>query len=213
MSIVVSGLGPHQASWEGLPNCLQAIAAQDVTGQVEVVLVQSRELGWQLSDNLRDYVPHVHVVLSNSRDPWARKTEGARTATAPIIAFLDADCVPESRWLRSVQEIFRFFPEVAVVRGPLGKDGMDWKKLLPERRAAGPVSSTAENNVAFRRDAYLDYPFPEGMGSEAVALQSAALRRAHYVLWAEPAMQAIRMDLRRKPPANWRVRYSTAASR
>ena len=166
----------------------------------------------------QDAVPEdlsmVRLALSDTRDPWARKTAGARIASAPIIAFLDADCVPESGWLRSVLEVFRFFPEVAVVRGPVEKEGIDWRKLvLPDRRVAGPTASTAENNVAFRRDAYLDYPFPEGMGAEAVRLQTAALRRAHYVLWSEPAMHVVRAPGLKKPPVAVRIRYSTAASR
>ena len=166
------------------------------------------------SDSPPDGLPAIHVVFNDSRDPWVRKTAGAKAATAPIIAFLDADCVPENGWLGSMLEVFRFFPEVAVVRGPVEKDGIDWRKLvLPDRRAAGPTAVTADNNVAFRRDAYLDYPFREGMGSDAVGLQSAALRKAHYVLWMNPSMQVVRGRDLRKPPVAVRLGYSTAASR
>lgn len=183
-------------------------------GEVEVVLVEIPELNGDVPADIRDLISLLRVVSCDSRDPWARRTAGAHEASAPLIVFLDADCVPETRWLGSMQEVFRFFPEVAIVRGPVEQDGLDWRRLmLPDRRVAGPVGSTAENNIAFRREAYLDYPFPVGMGAEALSLQTAALRRAHYVIWSEPAMQVTRDHAPRKPPVTVRIRYSTAESR
>jgi hypothetical protein len=96
--------------------------------------------------------------------------------------------MPQSGWLRSVLEAFQYYPEVAMVRGSMaGERGGWWHP-----RKAGPAVETAENNVAFRREAYLDCPFPEGAGAKVVRLQTAALRRAGYVLWTEPAMQVMR---------------------
>jgi hypothetical protein len=212
-SVLISSFGSQKASWEVLRNCLQAIAAQDVVGQVEVVLVEMAGLKGDVPDDIRDIVPLVQTVSCYSTDPWAGKTAGARHASAPIVVFLDADCAPGSGWLRSMLELLRFFPEVAAVRGPVEKQNSSWRRLLiPARRAAGPVWNTAENNIAFRREAYLDCPFPEGMGVEAVSLQTAALHRAHYVLWAEPAMQVVRVRSRKPPMVSVRIRYSRAAS-
>ncbi|MEO5922914.1 MAG: glycosyltransferase family 2 protein [Bryobacteraceae bacterium] len=213
VSIVISGFGSRGASWDRLRNCLRAVAAQDVAGQVEVVLLDMPELNRELPGDIRDLIPQLRQVSCASVDPWVRKSAGARSATAPILVFLDADCVPEDGWLSSMIETFRFYPEVAVVRGCVEEDGLNWRRLVPERRVAGPTAATAENNIAFRRDAYLDCPFLEGSGVDAVRYQTAALRRAHYVLWAEPRMQASRERIPRKLPIGVRIRYSTAASR
>jgi hypothetical protein len=214
VSVVISSFGVHQPSWHELRVCLQAIAAQDVNEQVEVILVDIPGLSGDPSDDFLQQVPKLRLISCDSRDPWARRTAGAREATSPLIVFLDADCVPETGWLRSMLEVFRFFPEVAIVRGPVEEDGIAWRRLLlSDRPVAGPVNSTAENNIAFRREAYLDYPFPVGMGGQAIGLQTAALRRAHYVIWSEPGMQSVRGRAPRKLPVTVRIRYSTAASR
>lgn len=77
------------------------------------------------------------------------------------------------------------------------------------RASVGPTRSTATHNVAFRREAYLDYPFPAGSGAKAVALQSAAMLHAHYVLWTHPGMR-VQRDRRGVPQMLVRLRYSTA---
>ncbi len=212
VSIIISGFGARGASWESLRNCLRAVADQDAIGETEVVLLEMPDLH-QVPQDIRDLAPRLREVTCSSRDPWVRKSAGAQNATAPIVVFLDGDCVPEAEWLSSMIEIFRFYPEVAVVRGCVEEDGIHWRRLVPERRVSGPTGSTAENNIAFRREAYLDCPFLEGSGADAVRFQTAALRRGRYVIWAASRMQVVRERAQRKLPSRARIRYSTALSR
>lgn len=184
VSIVVSGFAVREASWDRLRSCLESISRQDA-GPVEAVLVERAGLAGEVSEELHDAVPGLRLVECANPDPWARKTAGAREAQAPLVAFVDGDCILQPGWMGTVLETFHFYPEIAVLRGSISASWWEWRK-------AGLVRSSAANNVAFRREAYLDCPFPEGAGARAVARQSAALRRAHYVLWAEPAMQVIR---------------------
>ncbi len=151
-------------------------------------------------------MPGLRQVECANRDPWARKTAGAREAQAPLIAFVDGDCILQPGWMTALLETFHFYPEVAVLRGSTPASWWEWRK-------AGRVRSGAANNVAFRREAYLDCPFPEGSGARAVAMQSAALRRAHYVLWAEPAMQVIRDRRGLAQAVRALADYSTAQTR
>jgi hypothetical protein len=188
VSLVVSGFGVREASWDRLRMCLRAVARQEA-GPVEVVLVKMTELHGEVPEDIRDILPGTRIVRCENSDPWARKTVGARAAASPIVAFVDADCMPQLGWLQSLLEVFQYYPEVAVVRGVEERNWL--RRMLPGRRAVGPARSTAANNVAFRREAYLDCPFPEGAGAKAVPLQTAAMLRAGYVLWAEPAMQVI----------------------
>jgi hypothetical protein len=110
------------------------------------------------------------------------------------VALLDADCMPQAGWLSSVLETFRYYPEVAAVHGRMAGESGGWLRRFlhgPDAVHGGPARYTADNNVAFRREAYLEYPLPAGSGSRAVKIQTAAMLRAHYVLWAEPAMQVL----------------------
>lgn len=189
VSIIVSGFGLREASWDRLRSCLEAIARQDA-GLVEVLLVEMAGLQGEVSEDVREVLPSLKSVPCTSSDPWARKTAGVQNATTPIVAFVDADCMPQAGWLQLIVETFQYYPEVAVIRG--AQEATWLRRLLPGWRGAGPVSTTATHNVAFRREAYLDCPFPPGSGSQAVALQSVALRRAGYLLWSEPAIRVNR---------------------
>jgi hypothetical protein len=186
VSIVVSGFGVREASWDRLRSCLDALGRQG--NPLEVLLVETAGLPGEVPDDIRDILPDFKVVCCPSSDPWARKTAGVRAAASPIVAFVDADCMPQPGWVQTIRETFQYFPEVAVVHGC---EEQGWFARLFPSNQPGPTRSTASNNVAFRREAYLDCPFPEGSGARAVAIQSASMRRARYVLWAEPGMRII----------------------
>jgi len=205
VSIVISGDAP----WDSLRGCLEAVTAQEVAQPVEVLLVEMASS--KVSEEMRDRLPGVTLLACPDSDRWAQKTWGARHASAPIVAFLEADCLPQEGWLRAILDTFQYYPEVSAVRG---QDVHNWlHRLVPGRRGAGPTGWTAETNVAFRREAYLDCPFPDGSGSEAVQLQTAAMRRAGYVLWGDSAMQVIRERRGLKQALGLRADYSTAAMR
>jgi Glycosyl transferase family 2 len=195
------------ASADSLQCCLAAIARQDTEHPVEVVVV-----GMPVTGEALDIVPEPRAVACSSTDVWTLKTEGVRHATAPIVAFVDADCLPQESWANSILETFRFYPDVAVVLGQTREAGwLRWP--FPARRREGPATTTAGSNIAFRREAYLDCPFQAGAGKKAAAIQAALLRRAHYQLWMQPAMQAIRDRRGLKQVEELRADYSTAVIR
>ena len=115
--------------------------------------------------------------------------------------------MPQAGWLQSILDTFRYYPEVAVVSGQVAGEKVGWL------RGFWPLQTTAGNNVAFRRTAYLDCPFPEGSGANAIRLQTAALRRARYVLRTEPGMLLMRDRRGLEQAAGVRVGYSTVATR
>jgi hypothetical protein len=208
ISVVIASFGVREASWAGLRSCLEALAKQDGAESIEVVLCEMPELHGEVPEDIRDLVPGLRVIKCASTDLLARKTWGAQHARAPILAFLDADCLPQADWLRSLLETFQYYPEVAVVSGGATR----WLSLW--RRKAGTARQSAHNNVAFRREAYLDCPFPERVGiSKAVRLQSAALRRARYLLWVEPKMNAVLDRRGGRASVGAQVEYSTAVTR
>ena len=193
LSVVVADFGMRPASEGSLRGCLQALAAQDTSDFIEVMLCEMPEICRELTEKIRDIVPGLQIVPCPDKDRWARKTVGARKASAPILAFVDADYLPKPSWARSILDTFQYYPEVAVVSGRIASERPNWfLRFLPDWRKAGLCRRSAGNNIAFRREAYLDCPFPEGTGADAVRLQTEALRRAHYVLWTEPNMLAIR---------------------
>jgi hypothetical protein len=206
VSVVVSRFGIREATWDRVRNCLQALAAQGEEARLEVLLCSIPELPGRAPADLAEILPGLRVVETPNPDAHARKLLAARLAAAPILAFLDADCLPRAGWVAAIAETFRYYPEAAAVTGPvLGERAGWWSQLRafaagPEPREPGPARRTAENNIAFRREAYLEYPLPEGSGAQAVRIQTAALLRAHYVLWRNPELRVLR-DRRGVAPA------------
>ena len=195
ISVVIGSFGSREATWDRVRDCLQAIATQDLADSLEVVLCRIPELPGEAPADLPEISSNLKILNVLTPDEHARKTLGVRSATAPVVALMDADCMPQPGWAASVLETFAFYPEVAVVLGRMAGEKRGWLGHFfagPDPKIAGPSKFTATNNVAYRREAYLDYPLPEGSGAEAVRIQTAAMLRAHYVLWQEPAMVALR---------------------
>jgi GT2 family glycosyltransferase len=80
-----------------LPATLRALAAQTYDGEVEVVVVDDRST---------DRTPEIAraagarvLTITTGRGPGEARNLGARTASAPLLAFTDADCEPDPGWL------------------------------------------------------------------------------------------------------------------
>jgi histidinol-phosphate phosphatase family protein len=98
----------------------------------------------------------LRVVRGRAAGPAAARNIGWRTATAPWIAFLDDDVVPEPAWRRRLLDDVSGLPEeVAGSQGrirvplPAGRRPTDW-----ERNVAGLERARwATADMAYRRDA------------------------------------------------------------
>ena len=198
VSVIVSDFGQREPSWERLRSCIGALAVQQGVEQTEVLLCEMPWLYGQVPDYICELLPNLRIVRCDSTDPHSRKTMAVREAAGSVVAFLDADCLPQAGWLRQVNDTFHYYPEAAMVHGRMvGEDGR-WQGQLrkffcgPDSTEGAPAHFTATNNAAFRREVYCEYPFPAGSGGQAVRIQTAAMLRAHYLLWREPAMLVLR---------------------
>lgn len=194
----MSDFGEYPPSWARLRSCLDALAQQEGIEQTEVLLCEMPGLHGQITDDLRESLPKLQLIRCDSTDAHARRTFAVRQSSGSVIAFLDADCLPQAGWLQRLTDAFHYYPETAMVHGRIVGETRGWQRALrqfffgAESAVGAPARYTATNNVAFRREVYCEYPFPEGSGKQAVRIQTAAMLRAHYVLWREPAMLAIR---------------------
>lgn len=198
VSIIVSDFGEREPSWDRLESCLAALSCQHGIEKAEVLLCEMPALFGQVPADILDLVPNLRMIRCDSADPHARKTFAARQATGSVVAFLDADCLPQTGWLQRIGETFHYYPEAAMVHGRMAGEDGGWQCHLrrfffgSEVAEGTPAHYTATNNAAFRREVYCEYPFPAGSGKQAVRIQTAAMLRAHYVLWREPAMLVLR---------------------
>jgi glycosyltransferase involved in cell wall biosynthesis len=104
----VSVIIPARDAAPTLGRTLEALAAQDLAGPFEVIVVDdgSRD---QTPAIAKRFAPLVRLVRSErSEGPGAARNRGVAAASAPLLAFTDADCFPTAEWLaRGLESLAR----------------------------------------------------------------------------------------------------------
>lgn len=173
---------------------LEALAAQSVASEIEVVVVDTRpELGGiRPPEGL-----NARILGGDSLSFGEARALGARSAGGEIVAYLEDHCYPERGWAEAL---------ISSYRGPWASVGYavgnanpglrtrithlahygEWERPLP-----GAATSLPGNNVSYRRDVLL------GCGGDLPALLMAdynlhaRLRRAGSPLAIEPAARVL----------------------
>lgn len=93
----VSVIVPVFADRGGLEACLAALERQTYPGPYEVVLVDNG--GNEGLGGLVARHPHARLVVEPRVGSYAARNAGIASATGDLLAFTDADCVPDPDWL------------------------------------------------------------------------------------------------------------------
>jgi glycosyltransferase involved in cell wall biosynthesis len=97
---VVSVIVPARDARGTLPALLDALAAQDLGERFEVVVVDDDS--GDGTGALAAAHRVVDIVVPGPGDgPGAARNAGVRAAGGDVLAFIDADCVPDAGWLRA----------------------------------------------------------------------------------------------------------------
>jgi len=115
LSVVI----PHLNEGDNLRRCLAALERQRADGvSLEMIVVDngSDQLPEAACAGIRD----LHLVLETTPGPGPARNLGARIAQSDIVAFVDADCVVQSGWARSIVHFMEDRPEIDVIGGDIG---------------------------------------------------------------------------------------------
>lgn len=146
-----------------LPVCLDALAAQDSTGGVEVVVVDNDS-----SDRTADIAraKGARVVHEPVRGVCSARQAGSVAAHGEIIVSTDADTTFPPGWLSAIDRSFAD-PEVVAVTGPAHFVDAPWWGRAYEWLlfglvqlvyvATGRVWYVSATNIAFRREVFPGY--------------------------------------------------------
>ncbi len=124
----VSVIVPAFNSARTIGPTLDALLAQDLGAPYEVIVVDDgSEDG--TGTVAEAFGAPVRVTRQRNAGPAAARTLGARLAVAPVLAFTDADCVPQPAWLRNGTAALdgadlvqgQVLPDPASPRGPFDR--------------------------------------------------------------------------------------------
>src|SRR5688572_15810826 len=116
-SLAVSVVIPHLNEPDDLRQCLRSLEAQEGNVPFEVIVVDngSRELPAAVCSEF----PRVRLELERSPGPGPARNRGAGLARAPIISFIDADCLAKKDWIPRINQFFGQHPQVDFIAGSI----------------------------------------------------------------------------------------------
>jgi glycosyltransferase involved in cell wall biosynthesis len=198
ISVVIETINEASGPKLDLDDVLSALSAQTYAkDKVEIIVVIDRG-DHRLIDRVRTRWPDVVVLEIDEPTYFSMKTHGAGAAAGDIIAFLDSDCVPVDGWLERI-----------AARIEAGADVVAGKTRYPERArfartfnffnfgyigsdSNGRANGFLPNNVAFRREVFLEHPFdPRIRRGGAGHLLGNKLKTLGYVLVYEPGQRVV----------------------
>ena len=184
ISVIVEGyndsldLGTVEETVEALKN--QDFPAE----QVEVILVGSiaQADGWKAKYEKEKSFFTVKVIGNDEAHYYQLKNEGAKIASAEILALIDSDVIPEKTWLSTIYEgiakrgaevvagisLFRDESEMLTSESPflLTAASISWGFVVPKELDQQDLSPNAflSHNLGIRSDVFYRHFYREDLG-------------------------------------------------
>lgn len=93
---------PHYNDVARLERCLDSLRQNDCTG-VEIVVVDNGST--QSLDGVRQAFPEVRFLVEPEKGAAAARNRGVAETSAPLLFFIDADCVAAPDWLATAHKV------------------------------------------------------------------------------------------------------------
>ena len=155
----VSVIIPHFQMPDALRRCLDTVLAQTLEhGRAEIIVVDNNSAQFP-SAVAADY-PGVRFLGEPTPGPGLARNTGVAAATAPLLAFIDADCVARPGWLGAAVDAIASDPDRGVVGGDVRIDFRDPPRLT--------ALEAYEAVFAFRQKFYIERRGFSGTGNLAM---------------------------------------------
>ena len=126
----------------------EAVIVDDASGDTTGAVLD--ELAANVGFDLRA----AHLAVNGG--PAAARNEGARLARAPVVAFVDDDCVPDPGWVRAMAAAFARNPRLGVVQGLTRRPDEPLGPWTLYREITWETPWFEGCNIAYRRDVLLE---------------------------------------------------------
>jgi len=160
-----------QKTWHDEIEVLKAFAAQDFDEPFELIVVENSKFANEVPAILDTIAPDTRVVFTEQTQSAHLKDYGVHQCLGDLVAVIEADCLPNPAWLRTLVQVLREQPDVDVVSGRTwyGDQSLYRRCLNLLHRAfddyGRPSTSIfISNNGALNRRPVLEaFPYPEAI--------------------------------------------------
>jgi glycosyltransferase involved in cell wall biosynthesis len=185
-----------------IDRCLSALEDQDCDEPFEVVVIDSSKDG--TADIVRRDFPGVQLhAFSDRKFPGEARNLGAARSEGEILAFTDADCVPDRRWVREIVDAHKRADPVigGTIDTANPESFVGWAYFFCELNQwmpgtpAGYMADIPTGNLSVKRWAFDRYgPFLEGTYSSDTAFNWRIAEDGHRPLFV-PAMRVAHVNV------------------
>lgn len=165
---LISVVVPTRNRPRALDRCLDALEAQTVADELEVLVVDdgSEEMAAISSVTYRH--PRAVFIRRAGSGPAAARNAGARAASGSFLCFTDDDCVPEAHWAEQLVEALQAGADAAGGKTIPGGGAVAQASEIIARAPVRPatpegsdVTFAPSNNLACRKTVFEATPFDE----------------------------------------------------
>ncbi len=163
---------PHYNDCDRLIRCLEALMPQMVP-QVELIVVDNGSS--QDLSRLHQQWPELRIVTEQKKGAAEARNRGVLETSAPLLFFLDCDCVPNENWLETAQAVvasgdviggsISVFDETPPPRS--GAEAFETVFAFHNRRYVEEANFSVTANLLTRRDVFdATGPFIAGLSED-----------------------------------------------
>jgi hypothetical protein len=158
----------EEKSWAEEHKNLKALSKQDIQEPFDVILVENSRARDSVPASLYQIIPHLKIIFAESSQSAILKDYGTKHVQTEFVAVMEADCVPNEKWLRILVDSLRKNNAISIVSGrtTYGDETM-YKRVMSVLDRSfdnmGRPSHTvhvSNNGALYRREILEKFPYP-----------------------------------------------------
>jgi len=163
LSPFISVVIPHLNQAEQLRNCLSSLKAQTLRAdRFEIIVVDNGSKA--LPEAICGSFERVELLREPTPGPGPARNRGVQAARAPILAFIDADCLADRDWLATIAANFEEDGACQIIGGDVRIAYNDARRIT--------MLEAYESIFAYRQQEYIERQGFSGTGNLAVRRSS-----------------------------------------
>jgi hypothetical protein len=159
----------EEKSWTEEHKNLAALAKQDIQEPFDVILVENSRAKDSAPPSLYQIIPHLKIIFADTSQSAKLKDDGVEHVQTEFVAVMEADCIPNEKWLRVLVDSLIKNRPISVVSGrtTYGDETMHKRVLSILDRSFDNMSRpnhtvhVSNNGALYRREVLEKFPYPQ----------------------------------------------------